>query len=213
MDKHSGKSCCCFVSRKSDLAFKVTELVTQLSAAGFLTKYLQCNNTGVNAKGLSVLCTKFNIQMEMSAPYTPQQNGIVECIFVMICNQSGATMIKAKLSDENQRLLWTESVHTSTRLANIVSNTKDDKCLDEMFYGKRPAIYKHLIQIGSVGYMKIGKKQNKLEPKAVQSVMIGYAANQPGDTYRMYNIDTKEWITAATYSGQTGMALQHLAIT
>ena len=111
VDEYSGKSWSYFVSRKSDLALKVTELVSQLLAAGFVTKYLRCDNAGENTKGLTTMCTKFNIQMEMTAPYTPQQNGMVERKFVTIRDRSCAAMTKAKLTDEYQGLLWAESVH------------------------------------------------------------------------------------------------------
>ena len=65
-----------------------------------------------------------------------------------------------------------------------------------MFYGKTPTIYNNLVQFGRIGYMKLGKKQNKLEPKAVKCVMIGYAANHAGDTYRMYNTETKKVVNS-----------------
>lgn len=79
----------------------------------------------------------------------------------------------------------------STRLTNTFSHTQGDKCSRELFYGKKPDIYKHFVKFGHVGYMKLGKKQNKLEPKAVKCVMIGYSPNHAGDTYRLYNTETK----------------------
>lgn len=196
VDEYSSKSWSYFVSKKSELASKVTELVTQLLAAGYLPKYLRCDNAGENTKGLTAMCTKFNITVEMTAPYTPQQNGMVERKFVTIRDRSCAAMTSARFSDEYQGLLWAESVHTSTRLTNIVCNTRGELCPDEMFYGTRPVIYKHLIQFGRVGYMKLGKKQNKLAPKAVKCVMIGYAANHAGDTYRLYNTATKKVVNS-----------------
>jgi hypothetical protein len=40
VDKYSGKRWSYFVSRKSELATKVTSLVTELTTAGFTPKYL-----------------------------------------------------------------------------------------------------------------------------------------------------------------------------
>ena len=196
VDEYSGKCWSYFVSRKSELATKVTSLVTELISAGYTTKYLRCDNAGENVKGLSAMCIKFNIQIEMTAPYTPQQNGMVERKFVTIRDRSCAAMTKASFTEEYQGLLWAESVHTSTRLTNIVCNTRGDKCPDELFYGKMPDIYKHLVEFGRIGYMKLGKKQNKLEPKAAKCVMIGYSANQAGDTYRLYNTETKKVVNS-----------------
>ena len=44
--------------------------------------------------------------------------------------------------------------------------------------------------------MKFGKKQNKLDPKASKCIMIGYSANHAGDTYRLYNTETKKVVNS-----------------
>ena len=44
--------------------------------------------------------------------------------------------------------------------------------------------------------MKLGKKQNKLALKAVKYVMIRYAANHAGDTYRLYNPAKKKVVNS-----------------
>ena len=43
----------------------------------------------------------------MTAPYTPQQNGMVKQKFVTICDKSCAAMTKATRMEEYQGLLWT----------------------------------------------------------------------------------------------------------
>ena len=196
VDEYSRKSWSYFVSRKSELATKVTSLVTKLISAGHTTKYLRCDNAGENVKGLSAMCIKFNFQIEMTAPYMPQQNGMVEQKFVTIRDRSCVAMTKANFTEEYQGLLWAESVHTSTRLTNIVCNTRGDKCPDELFYRKMPDIYKHLVEFGRISFMKLGKKQNKLKPKAAKCVMIGYSANHASDTYRLYNTETKKVVNS-----------------
>ena len=138
------------------------------------------------------MCDKHGIQIEYTAPNTPQQNGIVERKFVTICNRSCAAMFTAKFGDEVQGLLWAESANTHTRLTNVVANSKDVKCPDWLWYGKQPTIYKHLVQFGQIGFATIQARQNKLEPKALKCVMIGYSADHSGDTYCMYNPETKK---------------------
>jgi hypothetical protein len=44
--------------------------------------------------------------------------------------------------------------------------------------------------------MKLGKNQNKLKPKAGKCVMIGYSTNHAGDTYRLYNTETKKVVNS-----------------
>ena len=67
----------------------------KLLAAGFLPKYLQRDNTGETLRVSYTTCTKFNITIEMTAPYTPQQSSMVGHKFVMICNRSSAAMTSA----------------------------------------------------------------------------------------------------------------------
>ena len=96
-------------------------------------------------------------------------------------------MISAKFNNEYQGLLWAECASTLTRITNIVSNSRNIKCPDWIWYGKQPTLYKNLIQFGRIGYVTIRTPRNKLDVKAVKCVMIGYSENHSGDTYRMFN--------------------------
>ena len=100
-------------------------------------------------------------------------------------------MFSAKLSDEYQGLLWAKSVHMHTRLTNSVANSNTGKCPDWLFYGFQPKIYPHLIQFGRVGWVTIQTPKQKLTPKSIKCVMLGYSHDHEGDTYRMYNIQHK----------------------
>jgi hypothetical protein len=155
-------------------------------------KFLHCDNAGENTKGLSDLCLKSNIQIEFMAPYTPQQNGIVERKFVTIHDRACAAMMAAQLSTEAQGFLWAEAISTFTRLSNSVAFSNGEMCPDYKFYGQQPVIFQHLIQFGQVGLVKIGKKVPKMEAKAVKCLMVGYSANHSADNYQMYNLETKK---------------------
>ena len=133
---------------------KVTDnLVLTLKASSIITKFLQCDNAGENVKGLSDVCNKHGIQIEFTALYMPQQNGMVERKFVTIRNRSMVAMFKAKFSNESQGLLWAKSADTHTRLMNFVCNSRDIKCPDWKFYGTQPSIYKNLVQFGHMGLL------------------------------------------------------------
>jgi hypothetical protein len=197
VDKFSGKSWSFFVKKKSQMAETVSTLLAKLNAAEFSIKYQCCDNAGGNTKGLTEVCDKLNVQIEFTAPYTPHQNGIVECKFVTIRDRNSAAMIKARFSEESQGLLWAESASTHVRLPNIVCNSGDmAMCPDWKFYGKKPTIYAHLIEFGRIAWVKLGKKPAKLDIKATKCIMIGYSADHAGDTYRMYNPSTKKVINS-----------------
>ena len=209
VDDYTGKSWSFFVKKKSQLASKIEDLLTKLKTAEYVTKFLRCDNAGENVSGLTKLCEKFNIQIEFTAPYTPQQNGIVERKFVTIRQRACAAMFAAKFNDEFQGLLWAEAINTNTRITNIVATSNDVKSADEKFYKKVPMIYDHLMHFGRIGWVKIGaKKTNKLEEKAIKCVMVGYSHDHAGDTYRMFNPQTRKILNSrnirwADWHGQT----------
>jgi len=84
-DDYSCKSWCLFAKRKSDIAELVKPLLIELKGANKPVKYLRCDNAGENIKQLQDLCKVFGIEPEFTAPHTPQQNGVVERMFVTLC--------------------------------------------------------------------------------------------------------------------------------
>ena len=145
----------------------VENLVIKLKSANYILKKLRYDNGGETVKALSELCEKHGLAIEMTAPYMPQQNGTVERKFVTICDHSSVAMIKAKFSEKAQGTLWAEAANTHTRLTNIVSNSSGSKCPDWKFYDKKPMIFRNLIEFGCIGYVTLGQRQKKLDPKAV----------------------------------------------
>jgi len=51
-----------------------------------------------------------------------------------------------------------------------------------------------MIAFGRIGYVKIPEKQRNWEAKAVKCVMAGYVPDHTEDTYRLYNMDTGNFI-------------------
>ena len=116
---------------------------------------------------LRLVCDKYGITMEYTAPNTPQQNGVVERKFVTIRDRSSAMTYNANWSATQEGKLWAESISTSETLTNIVANSKNVQSPDELFFGTKPTLYKHLVQYGRVGYVAIRTKiKKKLAPKA-----------------------------------------------
>ena len=50
-----------------------------------------------------------------------------------------------------------------------------------------------MVEFGRVGYVTIrgAKIKNKIEERSIKHIMVGYAWNYSGDTYRLYNPTTK----------------------
>ena len=191
VDDKTRKAWSFFVPKKSDVKKVAESLVLLLKGASVTVKYLHCDNAGENVKGLTEVCHAHGISLELTAPHTPQTNGVVERKFVTIRDRAQAMMLGARLDDEHQGKLWAEAVSTATRLHNAVPNRMHaTKCPDELWYGEKPRILDHLVQWGRIGYVKERGPIKKLDVKSTKMVCMGYAVDHASDVYRMYNPDT-----------------------
>ena len=191
VDDWTRKAWSFFIKKKSDLKKVVNRLLTTLKGAGIVVKYLRCDNAGENVKGLKEICEVNGIVLELTAPNTPQQNGVVERRFVTCRDRSQAMMLGASLDEKHQGLLWCESTATATRLSNIVPNSVRPKPPDELWYESVPKLHGSLIRWGQIGYVTIrSKKVPKLAAKSVKCVCVGYAEDHASDCYRMFNPET-----------------------
>ena len=62
------------------------------------------------------LCAEHDFILEMTAPNTPQMNGVVERSFATCKDRAFATMYCARFTLELQGLLWPEAINTITKL-------------------------------------------------------------------------------------------------
>ena len=132
--------------------------------------------------------------MEYTAPYTPQQNGIVERQFATDLRRAQSMMEAADLTESMRNMLRNEAIMTATTMANITCNDMTNKLSPyQKFYGKPPLLkLEHLVQFGRLGYVADRRKiKSKLAPKAYKCLFVGYAFNHSAHTYRMYNPRTR----------------------
>jgi transposase InsO family protein len=191
VDDYSRKKWSFFAANKSDLATTIEPLLTLLAGFKLHVKYIRCDNAGENVKHLKGLCDQKGIQTEFTAPYTPQMNGVVERGFVTVRDSALAMMLDAGLTDEQQGKLWAEAIYTATRLSNIVVSERMEKCPDEVFYNHTPTLYPHLVEWGRVAFVTKPGQVAKLQPKADKGMVLGFADNHSGDTYRILKESTQ----------------------
>jgi hypothetical protein len=180
VDDKSRKAWSFFVNKKTDIKKVTNNLVLLLRGATVVVKYLRCDNAGENVKGLGEVCRDHGITLELTAPHTPQTNGVVERKFVTIRDRAQAMMLGAKLDDVFQGKLWAEAVYTATKLHNAVPNRVNHKSPDELWYGEYPKILDHLVKWGRIGYVKNRGNMKKLDPKSTKMVFMGYADDHAG---------------------------------
>jgi len=116
-------------------------------------------------------CKDVGIKRELTTPYNPQQNGVVERK-----NKTIMEAVKTMIHDQDLPMcLWEEATMTTVYLQNPLSHSAlGFKTPEEMFTGKKPEV-SHLKIFGCLVFRHIPKeKRNKLEPSGKRGIFVGY---------------------------------------
>jgi hypothetical protein len=110
----------------------------------------------------------------LTAPYNPQQNGVVERKKRTICEAAKAMMFDQDLPN----FLWEEATSTAVYIQNRCPHAiLKDKTPEEVFSGIKPKVG-HLRIFGFYVYIHVPKeKRTKMEPSGKKGVFLGYREN------------------------------------
>jgi transposase InsO family protein len=154
-------------------------------------------------------CEARGIKHFRTAPYTPQQNGVVERTNQTIVNMARSLLKSMEMPDK----FWGEAVSTTVYLLNRAP-TKSVKGITpyEARHGRKPFVH-HLRTFGCIAHVKkTGPGQTKLADRSKQMVMIGY--ERGSKAYHLYDPETRKlWWLAMLCSRRTnhgiGARLDH----
>ena len=131
-------------------------------------------------------CAELGVRRELTAPHSPQQNGVVERRNQMVVGMA-RSMLKAK---ELPGVFWGEAVTTAVYILNRTST----KGLSggtpyQHLNGSTPAVH-HLRTFGCVAHVKVTTpNQRKLDDRSRRMIFVGY---EPGSAaYRVYDPSTR----------------------
>jgi hypothetical protein len=130
---------------------------------------------------------ELDVRRELTSPYSPQQNGVVEkrnqtVMVVARC------MMKAKCLP---RIFWGEAVNCVVYLLNrAASKSIEGKTPYELWTGSKPAV-NHLRTFGCVAHVKNNTPNlKKLSDRSRKMIFVGY---EPGSAaYRCYDPATRK---------------------
>ena len=96
-------------------------------------------------------------------PHAPHLNGVIERKFDVIKGGTLAMMLKAKLNDKAQKMLWEEAVHMCERIRNSMATTCSTTSPFEKLYGEKPKIIGLFFEFGRIGYVtKMDNLKNQI---------------------------------------------------
>jgi hypothetical protein len=135
-------------------------------------KKLRSDNGGeYTSNEFGSFCKDAKIKRELTTPYNPQQNGVVERK-----NNTIMEAIKTMIHDQNLPMhLWVEATRTTVYVQNRLSHDAlGFKTSEEMFSGNKPEVI-HLKIFGCLVFLHIPKeKRTKLDPSGNKGIFVGY---------------------------------------
>ena len=166
-------------------AFKKFKTLAESESNGALIKCFRTDRGGeLTSEEFSKWCEEKGIQRQLTTPYTPQQNGVVERK-----NRTVVGLKRSMLKDKSLPLkLWGEAINTCVYVLNR-SSTKSlqGKMPYEMWSGKKPKLI-HLRIFGSIVHVKTPGALGKLEDRSKEMMFVGYERGTKG--YRCFNPTT-----------------------
>ena len=164
---------------KSDVfeAFKRFKNLAE-TEKGVKIKTLRSDKGGeFTSEDFSKHCLEHGIKRQLTTPYSPHQNGVVERK-----NRTVISMVRAMLKAKDlPRELWGEAVSTAIYILNRYSTKAlQGKSPHEKWTGRKPSV-DHMRTFGSIVHVKNTKGHlNKLEDKSQPMVFIGYELGTKG---------------------------------
>lgn len=131
------------------------------------------------------------INLETTAPYTPEQNGRAERD-----NRTLVESARAMLHAKNLPIcLWAEAINTACYTLNRTpTSCNQGKTSYEMWTGRKPRL-DHIKVFGSEAYVHVPKQsRKKWDKKSQKMILVGYQANSCN--YRLYNPQTGRFMVS-----------------
>jgi hypothetical protein len=137
---------------------------------------------------LSTYLAEHGIRHNLTAPYSPQQNGVAERANRTIM-EAARSMLHARGVDYR---LWGEAVRTAAKLRNLMPGKKQGKSPSELFWGEKPNV-SYLRVWGCRAFVHTpNDRRKKLDPKSLTCIFVGYEANCKA--WRFWHPPTKSLI-------------------
>jgi len=133
-------------------------------------------------KDFEAFTLKSGIHHEVSPPYNPQMNGLVERENRTL-KEMARSLLKSKSLPNN---LWAEAVSTSACILNRMPNRKETTTTPyETWFGRKPSV-KHFKIFGSTAFTHVPSQLRKgFKPTGKRVVFVGYDSSDK--MYRVYD--------------------------
>lgn len=177
------------VAEKTEITNHVKGIISQaeIETGSKVLRVVTDNGSEFMNKNLREFLEDRGICHKTSAPYTPQQNGLIEREVRTIVEAARTLLRSSKLPLS----LWAEAVNTATYVLNRTINSMNpSKTPYELWFGKKPSV-KNLHKFGQNAIVIYRDHQrSKWDSKGVKQNFVGYT--QVFNTFRFYDHTTDQ---------------------
>ncbi|GKB06944.1 retrovirus-related pol polyprotein from transposon TNT 1-94 [Tanacetum coccineum] len=173
IDDYSRKTWVYFLNEKSQAfeAFKKFKAMVEKEKCLKIKSMRSDRGGEFLSKEFNKFCEDNGIRIFLTAPYSPQQNGVVERKNRTILNMVRSMLKSKKMPKE----FWAEAVDCAVYLLNrCPSKSLDNKTPQEAWNGLKPTV-SHLRVFESITYVYVpSQKRSKLDDRSEKHVFVGY---------------------------------------
>jgi len=130
---------------------------------------------------------------QLTAPYTPQQNGVAERSNRTIIEMARSMLCHARLPLK----FWPEAVATAVHIKNRSTHKAiPDKTPEEVWSGEKPDV-SHFRVFGCSAYALVpAHLRSKLDPKSRRCLFLGYNHDSGSKSYRLYDPEAQRMLSS-----------------
>src|SRR5262249_32519737 len=139
----------------------------------------------------NVFCKANGISRQLTATYTPQQNGVAEHK-----NRTIMNMVRSMLSEKQvPKNFWPEAVNWTAHVLNRSPTlVVKDMTPEEAWSGVKPNV-DYFRVFGCIGHVHVSdSKRKKLDDKTFQCVLLGIS--EESKAYRLYDPASKKIVVS-----------------
>ncbi|GJY65031.1 retrovirus-related pol polyprotein from transposon TNT 1-94 [Tanacetum coccineum] len=193
IDDFTRKSWVYFLSEKSEVfaMFKVFKACVEKETGESITCLRTDRGGEFNSSEFTEYCKVQGIRRQLTAAYTPQQNGVAERK-----NRTIMNMVRSMLTEKQvPKVFWPEAVRWSVHILNRCPTVAvQNQTPEEAWSGVKPVI-DYFRVFGCVAHAHVpDQKRSKLDDKSRKCVLLG--VSDESKAYRLYDPVSKKIIVS-----------------
>lgn len=183
VDDYSGAAKVYLLKSKADTVVAAERFIASMSPYGTVKRLRTDNGTEFTSESFKSLLVRNHIKQELSAPYSPHQNGTVERFWRTLSETARCLILESKLPKE----LWTNAVKAAAKIRNRCYNPRTGKTPIELLTGQKPNL-SNMHTFGTVCFAYLQNK--KFDARCVRGIFVGYDEKSPA--YFLYFLPEKQ---------------------